>query len=83
MNDEKTKENKDPEQPRGDDAGREDAAGILLVERPRRPGTLEIQGPPGMSVRVVEDQWSTKIVLTGFQGDEGRDVRHGHADDGT
>ncbi|MBL9099447.1 MAG: hypothetical protein JNL82_00735 [Myxococcales bacterium] len=83
MNDENTQKNKDGEHPRVDEVHHEDASGVLLIDRPVKPGTLELKGPPGMAVQVVGDQWSTKIVLIGFQSDEGRHGRHGHADDRT
>jgi hypothetical protein len=43
--------------------GGESRAGVMLVDRPPRPGTIELRGPPGMAVSVGGDERSTKIVL--------------------
>ena len=37
--------------------------GIMLVDRPPKPGTIELKGPPGLAVSVGGDEWCTKIVL--------------------
>ena len=46
-------------------------AGVMLVDRPPRRGTIEIKGPPGMAVGVGGDEWCTKIVLHLPFNDEG------------
>lgn len=43
--------------------GAERDRGIMLVDRPPRPGTIELKGPPGLAVSVGGDEWCTKIVL--------------------
>jgi hypothetical protein len=35
----------------------------MLVDRPPKPGTIELKGPPGLAVSVGGDEWCTKIVL--------------------
>jgi hypothetical protein len=83
MNDENTEKNKDGEQPGVDGAHHEDASGEQRSDRPLKPGRLELRGPPGMAVLVSGDRWSTKIVVIGFPSDEGRQGRHGDADECT
>ena len=48
--------------PAPQDLGGSDA-GVMLVDRPRRRGTIELKGPPGMAVSVGGDEGCTKIVL--------------------
>ncbi len=43
--------------------GGESGAGVMLMDRPPRPGTIELRGPPGMAVSVGGDERCTKIVL--------------------
>ena len=43
--------------------GGESGAGVMRVDRPPRPGTIELRGPPGMAVSVGGDGLCTKIVL--------------------
>ena len=43
--------------------GAERGAGVMLVDRPPRPGTIELRGPPGMAVSVGGDGLCTKIVI--------------------
>ena len=38
-------------------------AGVMLVDRPPRRGTIEIKGPPGMAVGLGGDEWCTRIVI--------------------
>jgi len=49
----------------------ESDVGVLLRDRPPRPGTIELKGPPGMAVSVGGDEWCTKIVLHLPVNDEG------------
>jgi hypothetical protein len=39
------------------------ARGVLLIDRPPRPGTIELKGPPGMAVSVAGNEWYTRIVI--------------------
>lgn len=48
--------------PASQDLGGSDA-GVMLVDRPPRRGTIELKGPRGMAVSVSGDEWCTKIVL--------------------
>jgi len=43
--------------------GDESGAGVMLMDRPPRPGTIELRGPPGMAVSVGGDGVCTKIVI--------------------
>jgi hypothetical protein len=43
--------------------GAERDRGIMLVDRPPKPGTIELKGPPGLAVSVGGDEWCTKIAL--------------------
>jgi hypothetical protein len=66
MNDKKNETTSDKdEQPSalGVGHGQPGQAGVLLVDRAPRPGTIEIKGPPGMAVSVGGDERCTKIVL--------------------
>ena len=38
-------------------------AGVMLVDRPPRRGTIELKGPPGMAVSLSGDERCTKIVI--------------------
>ena len=49
--------------------------GVLLRDRPPRPGTIELKGPPGLGVSVGGDEWCTKIVLHFLVSDEGACTR--------
>jgi hypothetical protein len=69
--DEQDKTTSDNEQaPRAKEAAGSDG-GVLLRDRPPRPGTIELKGPPGMAVSVGGDEWCTKIVLHLLANDEG------------
>lgn len=46
-------------------------AGVMLVDRPPRRGTIELKGPPGMAVSLSGDEWCTKIVIHLAVGDLG------------
>ncbi len=49
---------REPSPPRPD----EDAK-VLVVDRPPHPGTIEIKGPPGLSVSLTTDVGFTRVVL--------------------
>jgi len=63
--DKTTSENERPPRAVGADPG------VLLRDRPPRPGTIELKGPPGLAVSVGGDEWCTKIVLHLLVDDEG------------
>jgi len=83
MNDENSKRIETDQQPRNQEVGTGDPPGVMLVERPVRPGRVEIKVPLGVAVMVASQDWGTKIVLLGFPGAEKGHAGHGDADEGT